>query len=80
MNKLYILDFLISSIFAGVNINYVKTNEYKILTGIIWTIFIISSLLKNNNLPLYFMSSIIVGFCILAIYIILVIRYILVDP
>ena len=27
----------------------------------------------NNNLPLYFMSSIIVGFCILAIYIILVI-------
>jgi hypothetical protein len=73
MNKLYILDFIISSIFAGVNINFIKTNEYKVLTGIIWGIFIISSLLLNNNLPLYFISSIIIGFCILAIYIILVI-------
>ena len=71
MNKLYILDFLISSVLAGVNIKYTKTNDYKILVAIIWSIFIISSILLNNSLPIYFMSSIIIGFSILAIYIIL---------
>jgi hypothetical protein len=71
MNKLYILDFLLSSVFAGINIKYTKTNDYKILVGIIWSIFIISSLLINNSLTVYFISSIIIGFSILAIYIIL---------
>jgi hypothetical protein len=71
MNKLYILDFLISSILAGINIKYTKTNDYKILVIIIWSIFIISSLLLNYNLPVYFISTIIIGFSILAIYIIL---------
>ena len=71
MNKLYILDFLISGILAGININYTKTIDYKILVGIIWCIFIISSLLLNYSLTVYFISSIIIGFSILAIYIML---------
>jgi hypothetical protein len=71
MNKLYILDFLISSVLAGVNIKYTKTIDYKILVAIIWSIFIISSILLNNSLPIYFISSIIIGFSILAIYILL---------
>ena len=71
MNKLYILDFLISSIIAGINIKYTKTTDYKILVGIIWTIFIISSLLLNYSFTVYFISSIIIGFSVLAIYIIL---------
>ena len=71
MNKLYILDFLISSILAGINIKYTKTKDYKILVSIIWSIFIISSLLLNYSLTVYFISSIIIGFSILAIYILL---------
>jgi hypothetical protein len=71
MNKLYILDFLISSVLAGINIKYTKTKDYKILVAIIWSIFIISSILLNNSLPIYFISAIIIGFSILAIYILL---------
>jgi len=71
MNKLYILDFLISSVLAGINIKYTKIKDYKILVGIIWSIFIISSLFLNNSLTVYFISSIIIGFSSLAIYIIL---------
>ena len=71
MNKLYILDFLISCLLAGINIKYTKTKDYKILVAIIWSIFIISSLFLNNSLTVYFISSIIIGFSILAIYIML---------
>jgi hypothetical protein len=71
MNKLYLLDFLISCVLAGINIKYTKIKDYKILVGIIWSIFIISSLFLNNSLTVYFISSIIIGFSILAIYIML---------
>lgn len=71
MNKLYILDFLISCVLAGININYTKTKDYKILVGIVWSIFIISSIFLNNSFTVYFISSIIIGFSILAIYILI---------
>jgi len=71
MNKLYILDFLISCVLAGINIKYTKITDYKILVSIIWSIFIISSIFLNNSLTVYFISSIIIGFSILAIYIML---------
>lgn len=68
MNKLYIFDFIISSFLAGVNIYYVK--DFRILIGIIWSFFILCSLLLNYDQILYFISLYIIGICIVAIYII----------
>jgi hypothetical protein len=67
MNKLYIFDFIISSFLAGINIYYVK--DFRILIGLLWSFFILCSVLLNYNQILYFASLYIIGMCIVAIYI-----------
>jgi hypothetical protein len=67
MNKLYIFDFIISSFLAGINIYYVK--DFRILIGLLWSFFILCSLLLNYNQILYFGSLYIIGVCVVAIYI-----------
>ena len=67
MNKLYIFDFIISCFLAGINIYYVK--DFRILIGLLWSFFILCSILLNYNQILYFASLYIIGICIVAIYI-----------
>ena len=76
MNKLYIYDFIFSSILAGINIYFVKSKDYRILAGIIWSFFIACSLLINYNQLLYFTSLALIGICVSAIYVIKKIEFI----
>ena len=69
MNKLYIYDFIFSSIIAGINVYLITNFKYKILTILIWTFVILSSMLLNYNQILYFISLFIIGACIVTIYI-----------
>ena len=76
MNKLYIYDFIFSSILAGINIYFVKNKDYRILTGIVWSFFIACSILINYNQLLYFTSLSLIGICVSAIYVIKKIKFI----
>lgn len=69
MNKLYIYDFIFSSLFAGVNIYLLTNLNYKILALLIWVFFILSSMLLNYDKILYFISLFMIGTCVITIYI-----------
>ena len=71
MNKIYIYDFLILCILCGITLKYINYNIYKLLAGLIWGTFILSSVLANYNYTLYSIAIIIIGSCATAIYILL---------
>jgi hypothetical protein len=70
MNKLYIYDFVFSSLLAGVNFYLLKNLNYKILSLLIWGVFIMASMLLNYDKILYFIALFMIGVCIVTIYII----------
>ena len=70
MNKLYIYDFVFSSLLAGVNVYLLKNLNYKILSILIWGVFIMASMLLNYDKILYFIALFMIGVCVITIYII----------